>query len=351
MTKIKPATVILKEADILPKKLTATLRVTYEGHKNAVEKTPIAHTRLAQKNTLGVCGQHCINTPEKYIKKITIEEDIALAHFLQKIITLGSSQGFVAFMMLYQYMYDKNLLGKEIPIITGQEIINHIYDERAYKLKAKNRQTLLSSIIQLSGLKFCIESWELTQNIQQERGFENNTAYKHFTLLKVDSHTQDADKNITSIRGVSIMKDFINLWYKKMSRLYIPLEDILKIPHDHNGDHRRGFNLALALRHAELGIKNNAIEWDLQQCLNIGQWQVNPVRKTEAWKQIIESLEVGKKQQLIDYFFVYVPQKPIQLRYIQKVVIKRLWNIGKDNLVLGFKPENLKRQIKQNISI
>ena len=328
--------------EVCQKKLTATPRATYEGHKNALKQSPLIEKQLPTIDLKKV-KKYSIETPEEYVKKITIEEDIALGKFLEKIITLGSSQGLICFMMLYQYMYDHNLLGKEIERLTGQEIIDHLYREKSYKLKPKNRTTLLSSIIQLSGLTFCLESQEVTEKIRKKRGFETDKGFKHFTLLKVEEHTETKDgKYITSIGGVSIMKDFINLWYKKISRLYIPLEDILKISSDHNGDHRRGFNLSLALRQAELGNKKDTLEWTLEQCINVGQWQPDPKERSRIWNQIIESLNAGKKQGLIDYHFSYKANKPAQPRYIEKVVIKRLWQTSPENLNIGFAPENLK---------
>jgi hypothetical protein len=326
----------------MSKKLTPAMRAPYEGHKNALYKNSVIQEHLTHNTELDKIGKYSISTPERYIKEITLDEDIALGKFFEKIITLGSSQGFVAFMMLYQYMYDKKLLGKEISCLTGQEIIDHIYQENSYKLKPRNKQRFLSSILQLSGLQFYMEDQEETENIRKIPGKEKNFHFKSFTLLKVQGFETLPDKNtIVSLSSVSIMKDFINIWYKKMSRLFIPLEDILKIPHDLHKDHRRGFNLSLALRHAELANQKDYVEWTLEQCLNVGQWQAQTRRKTEAWKQIIESLEAGKSRELIDYHFVYTPNKQEELRYIDKVVIKRLWQPGGDNLKLNFSPEEL----------
>ncbi|MBA3954394.1 hypothetical protein H0X48_03700 [Candidatus Dependentiae bacterium] len=326
----------------MSKKLTPAMRAPYEGHKNALYKNPIIKEHLINNADLDRVGKYSISTPERYIKEITLDEDIALGKFFEKIITLGSSQGFVAFMMLYQYMYDKNLLGKEIDCLTGQEIIDHIYQENSYKLKPRNKQRFLCSIVQLSGLQFYLEDHEETQNIRKVPGKEGNFYFKSFTLLKVKGFETLPDKEtIVSLNGVSIMKDFINIWYKKMSRLFIPLEDILKIPHDFHKDHRRGFNLSLALRHAELASQKDYVEWTLEQCLNVGQWQAQARRKSEAWKQIIESLDAGKSRELIDYYFIYKANKPAHSRYIERVIIKRLWQPGSENLKLHFSPEEL----------
>ena len=318
------------------------MRAPYEGHKSALYKNPIIKEHLATSTELERVGKYSISTPERYIKEITLDEDIALGRFFEKIITLGSSHGFVAFMMLYQYMYDKNILGKELACLTGQEIIDHIYQENSYKLKPRNKQRFLCSIVQLSGLQFYLEDHEETNNIRKLPGKEGNFYFKSFTLLKVNGFETLPDKEtIVSLNGVSIMKDFINIWYKKMSRLFIPLEDILKIPHDFHKDHRRGFNLSLALRHAELAGQKDYVEWTLEQCLNVGQWQAQTRRKSEAWKQIIESLDAGKSRELIDYYFIYKPAKPRELRYIEKVIIKRLWQPGHENLKIKFTPEEL----------
>ena len=90
------------------------------------------------------------------------------------------------------------------------------------------------------------------------------------------------------------MKDFTDLWHK-LSMLYIPLEDITKIPSDCNGDHWQAFNLAVAFRHAELGVFNDTLEWDLRYCLNAGQWSIEERRKDQAWEKVIAALEEGKK--------------------------------------------------------
>ncbi|MBA3954844.1 hypothetical protein H0X48_06000 [Candidatus Dependentiae bacterium] len=331
-------------------KLTPALRAFYEGHKNSRSESADLKKYTSTNSVINLDEVHKfkIKTPEEYVKIISIDEDIALGKFFEKIITLGSTQGFVAFMMLYQYMYDKNLLGQEIERITGQEVMDHIFGTRKYKLMPKNKQKFLCSILQLSGLQFFLKDSKETAKTQQQLGHETNVVFTSFTLLKVKSFETLADETtIANIRQVSIMKDFIDLWFKKMSRLYIPLESILKINHDFNNDHRRGFNLSLALRHAELGSQKEYVEWDLQQCLNVGQWSIPLRRKTQAWEKVIESLESGKKQKLIDYIFVYKPGKPEELRYIEKVIIKRLWKTQAEAIGLGFNPEDIKAHTKK----
>jgi hypothetical protein len=334
------------------KKLTPTMRVAYEGHKSSIlkKKTLEKHREEMSDEELSNYNSYALDTPERYVKKITLRKDISLGEFFEKIITLSSTQGFVAFMMLYQYMYDKHLLGKEAKAITGQEIIDHIYQERSYKLKPKNKQSFLSTLITLSGLFFHVEDDAETARLQQIKGRTTERAFSKFMLLDVKGHTTLRDGHtITSITGVSIMKDFVNLCYQKLSKLYIPLEDVLKIPHDCNGDHRRGFNLALALRHAELGNRKDTVEWDLNQCLNVGQWRICTRRKLQAWDKIKESLEAGKKQELVDYEFVYKPGKPREAKYIEKVVIKRLWKTNSRGINLDFSPEEIKPKKRPKI--
>ena len=275
------------------KKLTAAVRAAYEGHKSSTKKKEFIQEKLFDQDAMQkVSSGFGISTPENYVKQVTFEKEIALGKFFEKIITLSSTQGFVAFMMLYQFMYDKRLFGKEIDAITGQEIIDHIYKEKSYKLKPKNKQRLLCSIIKLSGLAFYFESKAETDKIRQIKGRETERAFTSFTLLDSKGYTTLADgETITSVLGVSIMKDFINICYEKLSKLYIPLDDVLQIDSDQNGDHRRGFNLSVALRHAELGHKKDYVEWDLEQCLNAGQWQHEKRRKSEAWNSIIDSLD------------------------------------------------------------
>ena len=155
------------------KKLTAAVRAAYEGHKSSTKKKEFIQEKLFDQDAMQkVSSGFGISTPENYVKQVTFEKEIALGKFFEKIITLSSTQGFVAFMMLYQFMYDKRLLGKEIDAITGQEIIDHIYKEKSYKLKPKNKQRLLCSIIKLSGLAFYFESKAETDKIRQIKGRE-----------------------------------------------------------------------------------------------------------------------------------------------------------------------------------
>jgi hypothetical protein len=338
---------------VMPKKLTAALRSTYEGHKTAAREVGKAESLLQPNLELDAFKQHIFSTPEDYIKAVSIDEEMALSKFIEKIITLGSSQGFVAFMMLYQYMYDKKLLGQEIKELTGQEIIDHIYQDRSYKLRSHNKQAFLNTLIKLSGLKFSMEDPERTREIRKIPGQEEHYGFKHFCLIKVGGHDTEKDqRTITKLTNVSIMKDFIQIWYKKLSKLFIPLHDILKIPHDHNGDHKRGFNLSLALRHAELGHHKNYVEWNLEQCINIGQWVFDPEHKTRAWDKIIDSLEEGRKQELIDYKIIYKVRKPMTFRHIEKVVIYRLWQPAQNSrLNLHVNLEELKPKKKKPATI
>jgi hypothetical protein len=294
-------------------KLTPTPRAFYEGQKNVRTRTSELQEHHSGETGLDLqeIQKFKLKNPEEYVKVISVDEEITLGKFFEKIIALGSTQGFVSFMMLYQYMYDNNLLGTEVDKITGQEVFDHIYGERKYVLNPTNKQRFLNSILQLSGLQFYLKDLKETQRVREVEKTDSSVIFTSFTLLKVKSFETFLDETtIKSIRQVSIMKDFIQLWFKKMSRLFIPLEDILRIPHDFNKDHRRGFNLSLALRHAELGSKKDHVEWDLQQCLNVGQWAVSVKRKKQAWEKVIESLEAGKQQKLIDYQFIYKPNKP-----------------------------------------
>lgn len=335
----------------MKKKLTATIRATYEGYKSAGKNKTHAQKDIDTQHALETKNHYKVTTPDDYIKLITLEQKITLGEFLEKIITLSSTRGLVSFMQLYQYMYEKNLLGKEIEELTGQEIINYIFGCNSYWLKPKNKQVFLSTLIQLSGLSFHLEDKELTKKIQGLRGREKEIAFTQFTLMEIKGHTTLSDgQTITSLRGVSIMKDFINVCFNQLSRLFIPLEDILKITNDYNGDHTRGFNLILALRHAELGKKKNFVEWDLEQCLNVGQWKTEKRKKTLAWQQITEALEAGAAQGLINFKFIYKPNKPQNPRYIDKVVIYRRWETGFDNLNINFNPENIKPTKKTSSS-
>jgi hypothetical protein len=194
----------------------------------------------------------------------------------------------------------------------------------------------------LSGLRFSMESYEKTMELRKQRGKEDHFKFVSFTLLEVNEHETAKDKEtIIQLEGVTIMKDFVDLWHKKVSKLFIPLESILRVSHDLNGDHRRGFNLAVALRHAELGISNDTLMWDLTYCLNAGQWNVEERRKSEAWEKVIQSLNEGKVQGLIDYQFIYEAGKPQGIRYIKKVAIKRLWQTYAPATSLGVKPETI----------
>jgi hypothetical protein len=328
--------------NLMPKKLTATPRVVYESYKNTKSALPEAQKDLRESKHLDRASQHFLRTPDNYVKLITLDESSTLGTFLNKIITLGSTQSFVCFMMLYQYLYDKNLLGKEVEKITCQDVINHIYKDKKYTLKPKDKQAFFKSILHLSGLKFYIKNPKRTEEIQREAFSGHDVIFSSALLVKVKEIQTAADEStIKCLRGVSIMKDFVDLFYKSLSRLYIPLEDILKISSDHNGNHKRGFNLSLALRHAELGSKNDSLEWTLEQCLNVGQWKTNPKFKNRAWAIVIASLEAGKSQELIDYKLVYYKNKPKKALHIEKVVIYRLWKSTCESLTLGFEPENI----------
>ena len=54
-----------------------------------------------------------------------------------------------------------------------------------------------------------------------------------------------------------------------------------------------------------------------------------------------------KKQGLIEYTFIYKPKKPQKARYIERVIIRRLWQTNTEGLNIGFNPEQIKPQKKE----
>jgi len=239
-----------------------------------------------------------------------------MASFISEI--MGQSQAYrkiISFMMLYQYMHDNQLLGKEIEEITGQEIVDHIYQEK--NLDTEEKQVLMDDLFDLSAMPSVL--------IDDERADADplmTTCYD-IEFLRIEGRTAgNIDESTTSLNNVAIMGDCIMAKYMK-EPLLIPLEDILKMPHSNDGN--KASNILIALRLTLLGPNVNTVKWEFQDLIDSEGPQQSDNEKSELWEIFVEYFEAGKIQKLIDYKLTYIPNKPKEFRYIDKVTIKKLW--------------------------
>jgi len=77
-----------KQKEYVKRDLTPAPRAVYSGHKNAIKKNQAIKEALKSNENLDIAALYRLETPEEYVKYITINEAIIFEEFLRKIITI-----------------------------------------------------------------------------------------------------------------------------------------------------------------------------------------------------------------------------------------------------------------------
>ena len=163
-----------------------------------------------------------------------------------------------------------------------------------------------------------------------------------------------------------------------ISKRYIPLETIRKIPED-GKDKSRHFIYKLCFKLAS--IKSFECELSLNECMNLGKFLNKSERDTKRkWRPIEKALMWGKKLDLIEFRWKFKETEPQNItkdnintnlfgeiegkynnndntlnekyyKYIESVIVKRIYNLNDGQITLPFaleqeEPKKDKKEMK-----
>lgn len=296
------------------------------------------------------------------VEMITLEEQ-TFQQALGSLLLIKNTEAFEIMMLLFEYM-EKNKTFK-IDKLTGTELLNL---SGAKSINQQKRSQKLELLLKQSYIKLKILDPEASiKNYQNRKKTEDGLVYKVFDLLRIKKivHSNTNEELITRLEDIEFMPDYMEHLHI-VSKRYIPLETIRKIPED-GKDKSRHFIYKLCFKLAS--IKGNECELSLEECMNLGKFYNKTERDTKRkWKPIEKALLQAKNLGLINFEWKfreitdnekikddietnlfheiaqaeYNEEKKLldkYYKYIEKIIIQRNYNLNDKEISLPFNLE------------
>lgn len=249
------------------------------------------------------------------VDKIALEQ-ATYEEAIKNLVSLKNTEILETMMLLYEYMGQKKTF--KLDKITGTELLKLAgYTQ----IRQKHRSSILEKILLNSHSKLSILKPEKSIKNLKNKSTEKGLVYQHYDLIKI-KETVRSKKNpnlIVELTGVEFLPEYINHIHK-ISKRYLPLKTIRKIPKECRDDKSRYFLYKLCFKFA--GMKKNFCQLDLDECMNLGKFFNKRERSMmRKWQPIEKALIRAKQANLIDYRFIF--------REVSKNEIK------KDNLIVN----------------
>jgi len=240
------------------------------------------------------------------VKSVSLASE-TFREVLDTILSLQDTESFWAITLLYEYMEMKGKF--KIDKLTGTELLKM----SGYKQipNQKQRDKILSRLLQHANTTVSVLDPERTSKNYKNKQTEEGMSYRNFVFLKIQrtNYSKKNPKLVVSLEGVELLPDYID-FLPVISRRYLPLEQIRKIPKRSPTDKARHFITKICLKFAS--IKGNSFSLNLEQCMNLGKFynKSNLTAKRRIWKPIARALKLGLELQLLDFTWDF--RKPSQ---------------------------------------
>ena len=298
------------------------------------------------------------------VKMITIEEK-TYQEALGSLLAIRNTEAFETMMLLYEYM-EKNktfkidrLTGTELLRFSGTQFINQ--ERRHHRLKLLLKQASIK-----------IQVLDPERSIQNYRNkkTEGGLVYKIFDLLRIKrvEYSEANPDMIVGLEEIEFLPEYMEHFHS-ISKRYVPLETIRKIPEAKGTDKTRHFVYKLCFKLAS--IKGNDCTLNLEECMNLGKFFNKAERDTKRkWKPIEKALVRAKELGLIDFkwhfreltenekntdnirtnlfgeieinYEGYKTLNNEYYKYIESVTIHRNYNLNSEQIALPFALEQEK---------
>jgi len=282
----------------IPTALEQTYKVTDGAETNMIESDlEILEQELISNKKKRGANLPVINKTKQrkpLVKSVSLESE-TFRKVLDKILSLQDPESFLVITLLYEYMEMKKSF--KIDKITGTELLKM----SGYKSKPnqKQRDKILSCILQHSNTTISVLNPEKTSKNYKNKETEEGRSYRHFTFLRVkeSNYSKTNPDLIVSLEGIELLPGYID-FLPAISRRYIPLEQIRKIPKRSTRDKGRHFITKVCFKFAS--IKGNSFDLNLEECMNLGKFYTSSTKK-RLWKPIIKALQSAQELQLLKF--------------------------------------------------
>lgn len=293
------------------------------------------------------------------VKMVTIEEK-TFQEALGSLLGIRNTEAFETMMLLYEYMEKQKtfkidrLTGTELLKLSGMQFINQ--ERRHHRLKL-----LLSQ----ASIKIKVLDPDRSIKNYRNKKTEGGLVYKIFDLLRIKrvEYSEANPEMIVGLEDIEFLPDYMEHFHS-ISKRYIPLETIRKIPIAKGTDKTRHFVYKLCFKLAS--IKGNNCTLNLEECMNLGKFLNKAERDTKRkWRPIEKALlqarglgliefkwqfrEITEKEKIqdnlqFDLFDVIVDKQDEKnttleqhyYKYIEKVTIHRMYNLSSEHITLPF---------------
>ena len=231
------------------------------------------------------------------VKSISLE-CVTFKEVLDTILSLQDTESFWAIALLYEYMEIKNCFN--IKKLTGTELLK--LSGYKYNPNQKQRNRILSCILRHSNTKINILDPERTLKNYKNKKTEEGKSYKIFEFLKIKrvNYSKKNPDLIVSLEEIEFLPDYIE-FLPIISRRYIPLEQIRKIPKRTSNDKARHFIIKICFKFAS--IKGDRLNLNIEQCMNLGKFnnRSNMKYSKRIWMPIERALNLGQEVNLLNF--------------------------------------------------
>jgi hypothetical protein len=236
-----------------------------------------------------------INKGKNPIVQIASIEEQTFQQALGSLLAIRNTEAFEVMMLLYEYMEKKKTF--KLEKITGTELLKL---SGIKSINQEKRHRKLELLLKQSSIKLKVLDPEASiKNYQNKKG-EAGLTYKIFDLLRIKKVTY-SNKNkerIIRLGDIEFLPEYMEHFHS-ISKRYIPLETIRRIPED-GKDKSRHFIYKLCFKLAS--IKGNECELTLDECMNLGKFYNKAERNMQRkWKPIEKALLRAKELELVNF--------------------------------------------------
>lgn len=303
-----------------------------------------------------------INKGKNPMVEIASIEEQTFQQALGSLLAIRNTEAFETMMLLYEYMEKKKTF--KIDKITGTELLKL---SGIKSINQEKRHRKLELLLRQSSIKLKVLDPEASIKNYQNKKSEAGLTYKIFDLLRIKKVTYSGKNKERIIRlgDIEFLPDYMEHFHS-ISKRYIPLETIRRIPED-GKDKSRHFIYKLCFKLAS--IKGNECELSLDECMNLGKFYNKAERNTQRkWKPIEKALLQAKELGLINFEWSFreLSQNEIKkddietnlfheisniqynedgklldkyYKYIEKVKVKRNYALNEKEVLLPFELE------------
>ena len=241
--------------------------------------------------------------------KLTEIRNNTFQEALGSLLSIRNTEAFETMMLLFEYMEKKK--SYKIEKLTGTELLKF---GKAKSINQEKRHRKLNLLVKQSAIKIQVLDPEESVKNYQNKKSNKGLVYKFYDLLKIDKITYSKTNSdlIVKLDGIQLLPEYIDHIHL-VSRRYLPLESIRKIPEERGMGKSRHFLYKLCFKFAS--SRKLEVNLYLDECMNLGKFYNKEERNLQKkWKPIEKALMEGKKVDLIDYIWVFkhkneIPEK------------------------------------------